>query len=89
MNINKPAIPPLAPELIEQFRKIYEKPTLDGDDLSWVRRSLDEIDARAYCERQASELKESAVAELARLELQPEPREELIRTAEFLLERES
>ena len=74
---------------IEQFRKIYEKPTLDGDDLSWVRRSLDGIDARAYCERQASELRESAVAELARLELQPEPREELIRTAEFLLERES
>ena len=73
----------------DELRAIYEQSALHADDVAWVRQCLEEVGARGYCEQQASELGESAVAELGRLELLPGPREELIRTAEFLLERES
>ncbi len=72
----------------EGMRAIYEKPVLDAEDVSMVRRYVDADGARGYCQRQAAELKESAIAELSRLELLPGPREEIIQTAEFLLERE-
>jgi len=72
----------------EGLRAIYEKPALDADDVAQVRQRLDEVGAQEYCERQAAELKEDAIAELSRLELLPDPREEIIQMAEFLLERE-
>jgi geranylgeranyl diphosphate synthase type I len=72
----------------EQLRAIYEKSTLDADDLGQVRECLDEVGARGYCEQRAAELKESAIAELRRLDLLAAPRDELIQMAEFLLQRE-
>ena len=72
----------------DELRAIYEKPALHADDVAQVREYLEEVGARGYCEQQASELGESAVAELGRLDLLPGPGEQLIRTAEFLLERE-
>ena len=72
----------------EGLRAIYEKPVLDVEDVTQVRQRLDEVGARGYCERQATELKGNAIAELGRLDLVPGPREEIVQMAEFLLERE-
>ena len=72
----------------DELRAIYEKTALHADDVARVRQYLEEVGARGYCEQQASELKESAVAELGSLELLPGPREEIVQMAEFLLERE-
>jgi geranylgeranyl diphosphate synthase, type I len=75
-------------ELCQQLRAIYGKPALEAEDVEEVRQYLDAVGARDYCERQAAELKEGAISELGRLELEPGPRQELIQMAEFLLERE-
>jgi geranylgeranyl diphosphate synthase type I len=72
----------------EEVWAMYEKPALERDDLSRVRDHLDELGARGYCERKAAELKDAALEELRQLELEPSPRDELVRMAEFLLERE-
>lgn len=72
----------------DELRASYEKPVLQADDVARVWQYLEEVGARGYCEQQASELRESAVAALGRLELLLGPREELIQMAEFLLERE-
>ena len=75
-------------EVREGLRAIYEKPALDDEDVAQVRHYLDEAGPRAYCQRQAAELKEGAIAELEGLELLPRPRAEIVQLADFLLERE-
>ena len=75
-------------EVRDGMRAIYEKPALCAEDVAQVGHYLDEVGARDYCERQAVELKESAIEELRRLDLLPGPCEEIIQMAEFLLERE-
>ena len=72
----------------DDLRRLYAKPELGDDDVSAVLDALEAADARAYCERVASERLQWALEALSDAELEPGPVAEIREVAAFLLERD-
>lgn len=67
------------------LRRVYAKPELGNEDAALVLRVLDEVGARASCERLAEERLDAALAQLDGLPLRDGPARELRDAASFLV----
>lgn len=75
-------------EMRERLIEVYNRPSLDEDDVSDVLAGLESLGASEYCYRTAKDRRDKALAELDMLDISGKACDELRQVAGFLLERE-